>query len=88
MVALAAIVLVGCHTAEHHTLVINGSVHVYKSDVPPSKYPGMDFIAELGPSDHPEVLQIRSGSGYRAVKIRLDDGREGWVFSGESIEVH
>ena len=88
MVILAAIVLAGCHTAEHHTLTINGPVHVYRNDVPPSTYPGTDFIAVLGPTDHPEVLEVRSGNGYRAVKIRLSDGREGWVFSGESIEVH
>jgi hypothetical protein len=69
-------------------LLINGPVHVYRSEVPPSTYPGTDFIAELGPKDHPHVLEVRVGSGYRAVKIRLADGREGWVFSGESIEVH
>jgi hypothetical protein len=26
-------------------------------------------------------------NGYMAVKVKLKDGRQGWVFSGESIEV-
>jgi hypothetical protein len=78
---------VSCETAEPHTLTINGPVHVYKTDVPPAAYPGNDFIAELGPGEHPAVLEVRSKNGYRAVKVRLADGREGWVFSGESIEV-
>jgi hypothetical protein len=84
---LPAIILAGCHSAERHTLIINGPVHVYRSEVPPSTYPGRDFIALLSPNDHPQILEVRSGNGYRAVKIRLADGREGWVFSGESIEL-
>ena len=76
-----------CERSESHILLINGPVHVYKTDVPPTTYPGTDFIAELGPSDHPAILEVQSKNGYRAVKIRLADGREGWVFSGESIEV-
>jgi hypothetical protein len=50
-------------------------------------YPGTDFIAELGPNDHPTVLETISGKGYRAAKVRLPDGREGWVFSGEGVEI-
>lgn len=79
--------LAGCDKTEPHTLLINGPVHVYKTDVPPPTYPGTDFIAELAPGDHPTVLEVRSRNGYRAVKVRLADGREGWVFSGESIEI-
>jgi len=78
---------VSCEKSEPHTVTINGPVHVYKTDVPPATYPGTDFIAELGPGDHPAVLEVRSRNGYRAVKVRLADGREGWIFSGESIEV-
>jgi len=78
---------VSCEKTEPHTLIINGPVHVYKTDVPPATYPGTDFIAELGASDHPAVLEVKPKNGYRAVKIRLADGREGWVFTGESIEV-
>ena len=85
LVALSA--WLACQKTENHTLIINGPVHVYKTNVPPAAYPGTDFIAELGPNDHPKVLEVQSQNGYRAVKIRLADGREGWVFSGESIEV-
>jgi hypothetical protein len=76
----------GCEHAGP-TLIISGPVHVYKTEIPPATYPGTDFIAELHPGDHPKVLEVRSGNGYRAVKVRLADGREGWVFSGESIEL-
>jgi len=79
--------LVACDRAPAHAVVITGPVHVYRSATPPSTYPGSDFLAELGPSDHPAVLEAVSGNGYRAAKVRLADGREGWVFSGESVEI-
>jgi hypothetical protein len=69
------------------TLVINGAVHVYPTDTPPAGYPGTNFIDVLGPSDHADVQQVIYKNGYMAVKVRLHDGREGWVFSGESIEL-
>jgi protein-L-isoaspartate O-methyltransferase len=80
--------LVACDRDEaQHKLVITGPVHVYKTEIPPAAYPGTDFIAELGPQDHPKILQVKSGSGYRAAKVRLADGRDGWVFTGESIDI-
>jgi len=42
----------------------------------------------IGPKDHVKVVQIIHNPNHIAVKIRLSDGREGWVFSGESIEVY
>ena len=84
---LAVTLALGCERTAPNTLVITGPVHVYKTSTPPPTYPGTDFIAELGPSDHPTVLATESGNGYRTVKIRLADGREGWVFSGESIDL-
>jgi len=78
-----------CHPSDQtaHSVNITGRIHVYKTAGPPASYPGADFIAELGPSDHPAVLEAVSGNGYRAAKVRLADGREGWVFSGESVEI-
>jgi hypothetical protein len=60
---------------------------VYKTEIPPAAYPGTDFIAELGPQYRPIILQVKSGSGYRAAKVQLADGRVGWVFTGESIDI-
>ena len=73
--------------AENHTLVISGAVHVYPNETPPAVYPGSNFIEVLGPKDHVKVRQVVYKNGYMAVRVRLDDGREGWVFSGESIEL-
>lgn len=81
------LVLLACDRDAEHTIHITGRVHVYKIEIPPSAYPGADFIAELGPNDHPQVLETKSGKGYRAAKVRLADGREGWVFSGEAVEI-
>lgn len=62
-------------------------MHVYPSHTPPAEYPGSDFIAVIGPKDNVRVVQVMRKRDYMAVKVRLNDGREGWVFSGESIEL-
>jgi hypothetical protein len=84
---LAASLVLGCERPAPHSIVISGPVHVYPSSTPPSSYPGTGFIAELGPNDQPQVLETQSGNGYRAAKIKLADGREGWVFSGEAVDI-
>ena len=81
-------ILPSCNSDAHkHTLIIGGAVHVYPTDTPPTAYPGTTFIDVLGPKDHVKVSDVEYKNGYMAVKVKLDDGREGWVFSGESIEL-
>lgn len=89
LVLILATMLYGCRPSksDKHTLLINGMVHVYPTDTPPMAYPGSNFIAVLGPQDKTEVRQIVHKLNYVAVRIKLSDGREGWVFSGENIEL-
>jgi hypothetical protein len=88
-ITLLGSLLCGCHSSESEkrTLYIHGAVHVYPNEAPPAVYPGPDFIEVLGPKDQVKVRQVIYNNGYMAVKVRLKDGREGWVFSGESIEL-
>lgn len=80
-------VVVQSNDGQKHTLAINGYVHLYRTDTAPADYPG-DFIAVLAPKDEVKVMQaVYKQAGYMAVNIRLRDGREGWVFSGESIDL-
>jgi hypothetical protein len=82
--------LLGCESnnAEKQRLAIYGTVHVYRSLTLPADYPGPDLIGVIGPKDHVKVLQVVQKRNYMAVRIRLSDGREGWVFSGEGIELY
>jgi hypothetical protein len=73
--------------ADHRTLAVNGAVHVYANDTPPATYPGSEFVEVLGPQDQVKVEEVKYKNGYMAVKVKLKDGRRGWVFSGESIEL-
>ena len=75
------------NNARKYTLTIYGPVHVYPSPTPPSEYPGTTFIAIVGTKDRVEVMQVIQKRDHVAVKVRLKDGREGWVFSGENIEL-
>lgn len=73
--------------AEKYSLAIYGPVHVYRSSTPPTEYPGTDFIAIIGNKDRVQVMQVIQKRNHIAVRVRLHDGREGWVFSGENIEL-
>ena len=85
-----AAVLFGCDSEvpDGYTLAVYGAVHVYRTETPPANYPGSDFIAVIGPTDHVQVRQVIEKRDHIAVKIRLRDSREGWVFSGEAIELY
>jgi hypothetical protein len=88
LIVLAALAFsCGPNDAEKRTLDIHGAVHVYPTVTPPAEYPGSDFIDVVGPKDHVKVIQVVHKRSYMAVRIRLSNGREGWVFSGESIEL-
>ena len=67
---------------------IYGPVHVYRTMTPPSSYPGSDFIAVIGPKDKVKIRRVIQKPNYVAVNIVLADGQEGWVFSGEDIELY
>lgn len=88
-IVVISCLLSACHSSdpEKRTLYIHGAVHVYPNEVPPAVYPGPDFIEVLGPKDQVKVREVVYKNGYMAVKVKLKDGREGWVFSGESIEL-
>jgi hypothetical protein len=88
LVALSPL-LFSCESddAKKYTLAVYGPVHVYPNSIPPADYPGSNFIAVIGPKDAVKVLQITRSRDHTAVRIRLSDGREGSVFSGESIEL-
>jgi hypothetical protein len=90
LIALVISTLSCCESndAGKQTLAVYGTVHVYPSHTPPADYPGSDFIGVIGPKDHVKVMQVIQKRNYMAVRIRLSDGREGWVFSGEGIELY
>jgi len=90
IVLVLSALLFSCESndAEKQTLAAYGTVHVYRSQTPPADYPGSDFIAVIGPQDRVKVVQVIQKRNLMAVRIRLSDDREGWVFSGESIELY
>lgn len=57
-----------CEHGAPYSILITGPVHVYASSTPPAAYPGTNFINELGPRDHPQVLEAVSGMGVALPK--------------------
>ncbi len=79
--------VVQVHEDRQYTVKINGRVRVYDKESPPGYTRGEEGIIEiLHPSDHVDVLRIYSHDDYQSVKIRLHDGRAGYIFCCENFE--
>ena len=80
MTIIAILVANDIREDRQHTLVAVSPLHVYEDN---------DFwtkgqpIARVAPDARLPVRRIRYGKDYMAVKVRLEDGREGWAFSGD-----
>ncbi len=85
-VAVTALV-VDVHNDRQYTVKINGKVRVYDKESPPGYTRGDEGVIEiLRPNDLVDVLRIYSHDDYQSVKIRLHDGRVGYIFCCENFD--
>ena len=83
VLAVMGAVAYDTHLDRQHTVTFAGPVRVFVDDFP-HDYERTDVIATLDRNDHATVLRIWYGKDYQAIKIRLADGRTGYLISGES----
>src|SRR4051794_14881318 len=80
--------VVDVHDDREHDIRITGPVRVYEQEFPPTKEgTGSSVIQILRPRDRVEVRRIHTGPGYEAIRIRLHDGREGYIFCCDNFEL-
>lgn len=80
---LPGAILYDLYNDRQHEIVLKGQVSLFSE-------PEMRLdrkVANLGSADRPQVLRIRQVKDGMAVQVRLGDGREGWVFSGQNAEL-
>jgi len=79
--------VVQVHEDRQYTVKITGNVRVYDKENPPGYTRGEEGVIEIiQPKDRVDVLRIYSHDEYQAVKIRLPDGREGYIFCCENFD--
>ncbi len=62
-----------------------GKVEVYKTF--PKNEPGNQIISVLNPGESAAVLATRHSKEFMFYRIKLADGREGYVMFGDAFEV-
>jgi hypothetical protein len=76
---------------DRHALVrITGKVKVYDRESPAGYTRGDDGVIDiLRPADQVSVLRItyHDRDGYESIRVRLRDGREGYIFCCENFEL-
>ncbi len=85
-VSIAALV-VDIHEDRQYTVKVTGSVRVYDRESPPGYQRGDDGLIEiLRPMDRVNVMRIVDHDDFQAIRVRLHDGREGYIFCCENFE--
>ncbi len=84
MVFLLAIVNAGC--GDSNSIVrASGKVDIYQTF--PKSEPGNRVVGTLNPGESAPVLATRHSKEFMFYKIRLADGREGYVMFGDEFKV-
>jgi hypothetical protein len=79
--------IVDIHEDRQYTVRVTGKVRVYDTESPPEYTRGDNGVIDiLRPSDQVDVLRILDHDDFQAIKIRLHDGREGYIFCCENFE--
>ncbi len=85
-VGITALV-VDIHEDRQYKVKVTGKVQVYDAESPAGYTRGDEGVIEiLRPQDQVEVLRILSHDDFQAIKIRLRDGREGYIFCCENFD--
>ena len=85
-VAVTALVI-DIHDDRQYTVKVTGKVLVYDADNPSGIERGeVGVIETLRPPDRVRVLRVVSHDDFQAIRIRLNDGREGYIFCCQNFE--
>ncbi|HWR17790.1 MAG TPA: hypothetical protein VN577_23370 [Terriglobales bacterium] len=83
-----AMLLVDINNDRQYRVRITGPVRLYDPNISLSRHSREDGVVDmLTPSNDVKVLRIRFGDDYEAIRVRLADGREGYLFCCDNFEL-
>jgi hypothetical protein len=82
---LLAVIVGDIHNDRAYHLTLTGPVTVYADPVIPDSIHSNQAVTMLGPQDSVEVRRIDRDAGW--VRVRLSDGREGYIFLDAKIRL-
>lgn len=66
-------------------VVVENTVEVFEEY--PKNKPGNKLIATLSKGNKAEVIHVRYSKEFKFYRVRLEDGREGYVMFGDNFRV-
>ena len=92
VLCLAALLVFGprafdAYHDRQHCLVVDKSLSVYRTAQPPWLDHSNPQIAAAAEHDTLPVTRIRYEKDYIVVRVRLADGQQGYVFSGDGFHL-
>jgi hypothetical protein len=79
--------VIDIHNDRQYTVKVTGKVLVYDADTPSGIERGeVGVIETLRPPDRVRVMRVVSHGDFQAIKIRLNDGREGYIFCCQNFD--
>jgi hypothetical protein len=79
--------VVDVHEDRQYSVKVTGKVLVFDTETPAGYQRGEDGVIEvLRPSDRVDVLRILNHEDFQAIRVRLHDGRVGYIFCCENFE--
>ncbi len=83
-----AVYVVDVHEDRQYDVRITGPVWLFNSESPSRETRGSEgLIQVLEPNDQVKVLRILHGRDYDAIRVRLENGSEGYIFLGDNFEL-
>lgn len=69
-------------------ITVTGTVRVFNTESPPGYTRGDDGVIEfLHNGDPVRVLRIHDHDGVKSIRVRLRDGREGYIFCCDNFVI-
>jgi hypothetical protein len=92
ILCLAALVVFGppaldAYHDRQHRVVVDKPLHIYQSAELPGRNHTNTPLTSATEHDTLSVMRIRYEKDYMVVRVKLADGREGYVFSGDGFHL-
>ena len=79
--------IVDIHDDRQYSVKVTGKVLVFDTETPAGDKRGETGVIDtLRPQDHVDVLRILNHDEFQAIKVRLRDGRVGYIFCCQNFE--
>ena len=76
------------HADREAVVTITGPVRVYDAESPPGYTRGDQGVIQFLHEDDPvRVIRIHEENGVESIRVRLRDGREGYIFCCDNFEI-